>query len=175
MSVGTHSTEPETYRCAYCDGERDPDASVRGSYCSRDCWLASKGAAVLDQIESDHTRCATCFRARKDVENPPDRWLRDKERLIREAAIGFEYPTEHLRDGPGFRFCECGCVEHRAEHEVLQQIEPTEVALNLLDCLLAYYDSEQIDERPSGGTLGRALRETEFDLDVSIGRAVYDS
>lgn len=173
MSVGTHSTDPESYSCEYCGGECDPDASVRGSFCSRDCWHASKGAKVLNRIEDDHTRCATCFRPRKEVETPPDRWLREKALLVREAAIGFEYPTEYLHTGPGFRYCECGCVEHRAEHEVLQQIDPIGVAVNLLDCLLEYHEHELIDDRPSGRTLGRALRDTEFDLELSIGRAVY--
>ena len=101
------SESSDVITCGYCDEETEETTAIWDSFCSVECFRRSKGRKALNAIESDHTLCATCFRAVKTVEKPP--WGtelkiegprgRDDENEIRDCLIGYQYPTEHMEKG----------------------------------------------------------------------------
>lgn len=169
------STRPTTLTsatCSYCDGERDPDASIRGSYCSRDCYHREKGENALGELRREHSICSACFRKRVEVEYPSDTWIR-KHGEPPDAFVGFKYPLPHLRKEGGLVYCGCGTVEHYSDNEFVRPWELREVALNLHARLQELYEEHAIAHDPDGVELMRALRESECDWALAVGRAIY--
>ena len=68
------SSTDATYECDHCGGDRYAHASVRGSYCSTECYrshLRSKAASeIFRLLETDHRFCYTCHSQLKDVHKP---------------------------------------------------------------------------------------------------------
>lgn len=92
---GTYETSSITDAdCAECGGDRDPHASVKGSYCSEECYYRHKGSKALNIVENDHRICASCLRFIKQVERAPEEWRR-KRGSPTQVAIehGAEYHT----------------------------------------------------------------------------------
>lgn len=128
-----------TCTCAQCGGERDPDASVKGSYCSQECHEEHRREKavnnVLNTIQYDHRFCFTCFRQLKEIDHPPSR--------APECAIGVQYLTEHAeigeksslrfetlrQDGPSpdqvrtGTICKCGATTHSDCIDLFRQLD----------------------------------------------------
>lgn len=100
MSLATQPTRTAT--CAYCDGERDPDDSIEGSYCAPLCYYKHTGQKLLNLIQHDHRWCTNCGRQLKEVEEPTDEQLRQIDGFhSKTAVIGFQYTTPNA--GVGFK------------------------------------------------------------------------
>lgn len=142
MSTSQPSASPSNvYECEECGGPRTQAASIKGSFCSQDCYhshQASKQARdILNQLERDHRYCYTCFRRLKDTYRPPSRWgLPDSvtsfQSLTPHAQIGQKTKhrphylnTDHIkttvdqtRTGA---ICSCGNTHHRDLEPVIRQ------------------------------------------------------
>lgn len=96
----TEETAGEVYRCAECGGERTPETSVKGSYCSIECYHRDKGENILSQIRGDHTLCGTCFKQVKETHRPSDAALIDLgvKWSIRECFVGYQVATPNAAD-----------------------------------------------------------------------------
>lgn len=194
MAAATVS-ETESAECSHCDGPRDPHASVHGSFCSTQCWLAHKGEKALEAIQQDHRFCATCYRQIKEVERPSDEQLAaaNVPKSVRQAFVGFQYPTPHTAfvedlkpidagtawDSPrrkvrGVFGCECGTIDHRVSDDTLQSVEGGAVLLNLLQRLAQLYAEERVAHPPSKERLFGGLSETH-DLEYAVGHSLYGS
>lgn len=70
----TTDLEAEMYECSHCGGPRRPATSVRGSFCSSECYRSHRrqkqAEAILEPIRKNHRFCATCFGRLKEVERP---------------------------------------------------------------------------------------------------------
>jgi len=126
---------PKTYTCSYCDGPRSAATSVRGSFCSRQCYLSHKGSKALDQLDSDHRICPSCFALCKTVHRPSDEALEDLgvPETIRDIFRGYQYATE---DGA---FHEDYLIRERAESEVL----PPQKAIGRIGCRCGTVDLQE--------------------------------
>ncbi|QLG62815.1 hypothetical protein [Halorarum salinum] len=110
--------QARAYECAYCGGNRGKHTSVRGSYCSWDCYdndEREKAARdVLRTLAKDHRYCRTCFRKTKVVETPDD------ARDYPDAVCGYQYPTpdaeEVWRDKRGRQATGLGCTCGNCQH-----------------------------------------------------------
>jgi hypothetical protein len=181
--------------CAHCEGYRNPDASVRGSYCSHACYLRDRGRKALRRIESDHTTCATCFRTLKEIERPPEGYEvtvegprgRDDESLTKNCLVGYQYPTEHMElavddfaDDPHKRTertrwgCVCGNVDPAARDDILDGVDLQATILNLLATLRRLDRTDAIDKRPSWPRMQEALRTHGRDWPYVVGATLYD-
>lgn len=144
MSV---TTTPQTASCAYreCEAERDTQASIEGSYCSRRCYHLQLGTDLLLSIERRHELCSTCFRPKKTIERPdPDffarhfrksgvGWALDEDgewtverygqEVSRDAVVGFAYGTEHAEMGPHGLECVCGAIESDTDEPAIRELE----------------------------------------------------
>lgn len=172
-------TSTQSATCSYCNDEHDLHASVEGSFCSSECFHRSKGEAALESLATDHTVCSTCYNVRKEIDRPSEQWIRDKPGTSRSIAasvfIGFEYPTQHLKRSDGLLYCECGAVEHHADHEFIKIVVLYETATNLYERLIELYERDRLAHRPDGVTLMQTLRETECDWALAVGRSIYDA
>lgn len=179
----------QTAQCGYCNGPRDPNASVRGSFCSRACYLRDRGSRVLDSIRRDHTICPSCFSHIKEVERPDDSTLVEAEvpKSIREIFVGYQYSTEHtefveaetttvdttkpiIRRAWG---CQCGTAEGDQPDPTVERVEGERVVINLLRELQLRYDRGELDHQPSRRLLFETLREHGRDWPLAVGRALY--
>jgi hypothetical protein len=93
--------------------------------------------------------------------------------LVREAFVGFEYPTEHLEYDAGRQHCRCGTIDHGDELEELRSVEGGVVLTNLFRCLFHLHASGAIDESPDLPRLFDGFRESGGDLDYAVGQALY--
>lgn len=168
------ATTPQSATCAECNGERDPTASVKGAYCSLDCYHRHKGRKALSEIHRDHRFCATCYRVRKQVDRPPEYFLRDRPKLIRDSIVGYEYPTEHLNYESGLTYCDCGAIDHDHTIDTLQELDLQTAIVNLVSRLRTLEREDALNHRPDGSLLIDSLRDTDFDVELSVGRAIYD-
>lgn len=195
------SVQPETaeqqFQCAHCGEPRDPHASVGGSFCTEECRIAHKGRSALNQIESDHRYCASCFRQVKTTHRPTDEELRemDVRWSIREAFIGYQWRTEHgvpaevelpdmepadadiqIENPPvrGATGCVCGAIDHRDHDADLARIEGlASVGQHLLVCLRELAEREALDADPCPREFLDALEERPGDWEHAAGRALY--
>jgi len=173
--------------CAWCDEERDPQASVRGSFCSRDCWLRHKGDKALNQLRHDHRFCVSCGRQLKELEEPPDETLRQINGAeSTHSLVGYQYRTpqadigEIQRDGPTEyqdrihtgTICECGVTDGREADPDLRQLEIDTVLKNLATTLLALWDEGAIDKKLDVRRYTRTYAESE-DFALAVGRGLY--
>lgn len=170
-----------------CDGEYPPQAAVKGSYCSLDCYHRAKGAKALSRIRRDHRFCASCYAKLKDVEMPTDEELRTVDPVTTEAVIGHQHPRPEAAflvdadgDTPADRIergrigCQCGNVDHSTHDATLEHVERERVLTNLLVCLRILAREGSIAARPSKDRLFATLREHGREWDLAIGRAIYD-
>jgi len=168
MSTTTH---PET-QCKWCD-----DSFTHGYnavYCTEECLYAQKGDGVLNMIASDHRFCSSCFKRRKNIEKPPDSFLRRRPQLLQDAIIGFEYLTPSMQQAHGLLYCECGNVDHYADHDVLKELDLAGAITNLWAILALYYEEGQFgDNRPDRDVLLESLDETGMGWCEALGRSVY--
>jgi len=183
--------ESETYRCAECDGDRTPSTSVRGSYCSLDCYHRHQGRRALRAIQHDHRFCGSCFRRLKTTSRPDDDALRDARvsRLVREAFVGYQSRTEHatigidefdcIGDNPAARLkgtrlsCECGAVDPQDAHPALRGLEIRDTVVRLWRTLVELERDGLVDQRPNRDDYFDALRECGPDWPLAAGRALY--
>lgn len=158
------------YECEQCGDTVDR----AGAYCSPECRLTRQGENILNTIRNDHTVCATCFRRLKVVDRPSDDWLRANSlgEITREAIVGFEYPTPNRHQDHGVSYCECGTVEHHADHEFLKHLEANAVVANLLQVLRQMYDDGQIEDPPDERALVEALVRSDWDWPLAIGTSL---
>jgi len=187
------------FPCEYtgCDADYQKSAAVKGSYCSRECWLRSKGGGVLSKLRSDHTICATCFRVIKEVERPPEATsvnipvpdaphdIGDDDG-VKDVLIGFQYETpstefaiDDISSDP-YRVqerrrwsCECGTVDPSERDDIIETIDLEETIVRLLRRLHERYELDHLPNQPSKQRLFDALREEWLDWEYAIGSAVW--
>lgn len=193
MSAHTHPTPDQqdqpTYPCERegCAEEYLATATVRGSYCSLDCYHRAKGAKALSAIRRDHRFCATCYAKLKDVETPSADDLDRVGPVTTEAVTGRQYPRPEAAfvvdaqgDTPAERIerarigCQCGNVDHSTHDATLEHVEREAVLVNLLACLRILAREGAAAARPSKDRLFATLREHGREWDLAIGRAIYD-
>lgn len=191
----TPTTTPPTVEC------RAPDCTTldkkwtfhHGKFCSTECETKHAGREAISQFKFDHTRCFTCFRQLKEIEPPkPDfefterghGWTLDDEgeptlefysqEQTRDAACGFQYPTEHAGTGEKTRphqivtgtICGyCGNTDHTDHYATLAD----RAAIGRLASLLAAEDDLVIDVHE----LHRVYEATQ-DVDLAAGIARCD-
>jgi len=183
--------------CAHCETWRNPNGDVKGSYCSRDCWLRSKGQNVLTELQHDHTICATCFRVIKEIECPPEGTVvniptpdaphnHGDADGVKNVLIGYQYETpateravddfstDPYRVQERTRWsCECGNVDPNERDDILEEIDLDETIIRLLQRLRERYEMDQLPNQPSKQRLFDALREEWRDWEYAIGSAVW--
>ena len=133
-------TVVERYECAHCGGDRDPSASVAGSYCSMACHRAARREArtreVFRLLIDDHRFCATCFAQLKEVAQPASRWG------VNDAVTGYQTRTSAATTGEVTRrsaiddssdgpppvdrartgtVCRCGTTDHSTPEPSIRQ------------------------------------------------------
>jgi hypothetical protein len=181
MSVNARSPQQaeRRERCEYCGTHTRIPEMTRGSFCSPACYYRHRGASILDQIQSDHTICATCYRPVKEVERVPDE--------INTAATGFQHPTPQTtisvddrdRDGRarGIEYtrwgCECGAVNPQDTLAALQNANLKRRIADLYYCLERLARKGAIAHSPDRDAYFDALREHWHDAAYAAGRAVY--
>lgn len=173
--MSTRITTPQSPTCSHCNDDRDPHASIRGSYCSTECFHRAKGEAALGELKKDHTICSTCYNVRKEIERPSERWIEAHGEIAASAFVGLEHPTKHLRRSDGLLYCECGAVEHNASHEFIKVLVLYETATNLLERLEELYAQDKVANPPDGVTLMQTLRETGCEWPLAVGRCIYEA
>lgn len=164
-----------------------------GRYCGTACEQRHRGRTALLNV-LDHTVCGTCFETLKEVENPkPDfefntrghAWTVDEDGTVeyqffdqtesREAAVGFQYTTEHATTGEksrrgrvvtGVVCAECGGGSHRDHNEILAT--HTDIA-RLVNDYLRPHEDVHVDVE----ILHREYEATD-ELALAVGRALLD-
>jgi len=164
--------------CKYCGGERDPNASINGSFCSIECWYKSRGDNITNQIAIDHTHCSSCFAKRKEIDKPPEEFLSriniENGFHSKEAIVGFQYRTPNVEREHGFTYCKCGNIDHYAAIGELRDIQLKDVLTNLWSLLVRYYHNDQFgDNKPDKQVLFDTLKESKMDFELAIGKSVY--
>jgi|GEM_PF-4367273 len=178
-------TQEPRVQCAHCDGPRDPNASVAGSYCSTECYYRDKGEGILSELEHDHTVCSTCFATLKEIETPrqddPDCYVGIEHPTVNATrADGAPHPADTdelgvLRPEPSTHTplaCRCGAIENERD-ETIERIEGADVLLNLWGQLCRLYTQGAIDNAPSKDRLFDGLREQGRDWAYAIGVSVW--
>lgn len=175
------------FECDHCGAPRSPETSVRGSFCSADCFYRHKGANVLAKIRDDHRLCATCFRQIKEVESPPAWKVATLGEEISQAVTGTQYPTpdateavDDFSEDPYRTLersriaCRCGNVDPSERDDILEDVEIETIVPQLLQTLHTLEREGQLAHRPDKGRLFAALREHWRDWAFAIGRALYE-
>lgn len=140
--MSTATPPSETIRCQHCGVQTPELTAIKGQFCSTNCFdLAERRKTardVLNQLETDHRFCGSCFAQYKTVEvpprdsevciGPPQHAGRGKHNLLKKnCLIGFQYGTERTDEGERTRsvdefgterladhgpICECGNTRH---------------------------------------------------------------
>lgn len=196
LAMSTSNQTTTTVECRYpnCDTVGKHWKFRDGRYCSTDCDVRHDGLVILRTLKYDHCHCFTCFRELKTVNPPkPDfeftekghAWTRDEDgnpslefydqEVSRQAAVGFQFPTEHSTTGEKQRgeavvtgtICNrCGNTDHTHHDQTLADHE----AIARLARLLGVRDDIVVD--PEG--LHREYAHTQ-DLPLAVGRALSDN
>lgn len=182
------SIQSETaLECAWCDGPREPEASVRGSFCSRACWLRHKGDRALNVVRHDHRFCVSCGRQLKTIEEPTDETLRQIEGAeSTRALVGYQYRTpaadigeisnegahQHSEITRMGTVCSCGVTDQREASPALREVELADVLANLFKVLYRLWDEGAIDRQPDSDAYFDGY-EQERDFTYAVGRALY--
>lgn len=175
------------YECDHCGGPRAPETSVRGSYCSAECFYRAKGANALSEISRDHRWCATCFRQIKEVETPPDYVIDSLGEETSQAVTGTQYATpdaveavDDFSEDPYRTLersriaCRCGNVDPSERDDILEDVELESIIPSLVRCLRIFEREGKVAHRPDTERLFAALREHWRDWEFAIGRALYE-
>jgi len=112
--------------CDWCEEQYIKQESPRDEYCSHDCFYKDKGDGAINQLESDHKLCATCFRYIKTVSTPEQSYLEDKADRV-ETAINH---GGELYGGPNGELTldatDCSNTRHTAAQSIIGYQYPTE-------------------------------------------------
>lgn len=184
------------YPCERCGDPIVEANAVKGSFCSGTCWYRHKGRKILDQIESDHRWCATCFRQIKTVLKPPISDSIDVEgpdhagRVDtgpKDVLVGWQFATEHTTWGlddvadDEYRTldrqrwsCECGNVDPSERDDILEDVEIDVVLQNLYYCLQGMAETGALTDAPDWSRMRDAAREHWRDWEYVIGHALYE-
>jgi len=189
------STKQPTVECRYhdCDAIGRKWELHHGKFCSNVCELKHRGHEALSRIIYDHTRCLTCFRQLKTINEPkPDfeftenghGWTIDEDgnptleyydqEVTRQAACGFQFLTEFADKGEkahGDRvitgtICDhCGNTDHTHHDTALADRE----AIGRLVALLADEDDLVVDVHEL-----HRVYERHPDLELAVGIALQN-
>lgn len=172
MSATTHAER----QCTYCS--ETYSVGYDAQYCSEVCYWKERGASVIRQIQNDHRFCTSCYARRKHIDKPPEEFRRklkaENGYESAESVVGFQYHTPAVKRDHGFIYCKCGNIDHYADIEELRDIDRKDVIVNLWSLLVEYYHDNQFGENtPDKDVLFDTLKESEFDFEYAIGKAVY--
>jgi len=177
MSHATLKTD-----CSYCETELDRREALSPTsdddYCSSEHYFQHRGEKVINQIQSDHTFCSSCFAKRKTIDKPTDSFLQrigyENGFETKQAVVGFEYHTPAVEKDHGFVYCKCGNIDHHAEIEELRNSDLKDVLVNLWSLLVDYHEKDQFgDNEPDREVLFNTLKESDMDFELAIGKSVY--
>ena len=191
--MSTSKSTTTTVECKHpeCDTLGNHWEFRHGRYCSTDCETRHDGRRALRSLIYDHCRCYTCFRELKTV-NPPKPdweftenghgWTIDEDGTptleyydqthSRDAAVGFQFPTEHSTKGEKQRgetvvtgtICRaCGNTDHTHHDPILADRQAVGRLVSLLD--------QDDDVAFETETLHRVYDRTQ-DLELAVGRAL---
>jgi len=193
------TTRPtHTATCSYrdCDANRDPANSVEGSYCSQPCYYRAQGTRLLTHIrDRRHEICGTCFRLTKDIDRPPEEYLRRHfqisgvgwsregknapwtierygQEVSRDSVIGFADITEHAAPGPWGLECRCGAVDHDIDDQAVRDTQAWEWWLQVATEYLREIGAR--DDIVRAPTVAHAYWRTD-DLRYAVGLALEAS
>lgn len=204
MSATTPPTESDLFSvthlniptCGYCGHFCNPKRTVKESFCSHYCYYAHKGEKALNRIRSDHRWCATCFRAVKDIERPPEGESVHVEPpelaghvpgdTDGDVLIGYQYRTEHTVWGvddfgtdavPTLKrqrwSCECGNVDPAERDDILERVDLGATIHRCYQCLRDCHASGALDDSPDKDRFEAALQREGADFPYAIGYALH--
>jgi len=171
--MSTTENTPIVETCEQCEDSFEVHDSPRPNHCSDECYYTDKGDKALNQIESDHTVCASCHTRIKTIEKPPKGTTvnippSDHEQATQTTSnvlIGYQYQTEDTRkyddaqgDGATAVFytrwsCECGTVDPNQRDDILEAVDLKATIKNLCERL---YDLSRQD------AIGGSFSHTRF-------------
>jgi len=112
--------------CDWCDDKFQAGQSPREQHCSHDCFYNDKGQGALNQLESDHKLCATCFRYIKTVSTPEQSYLEDKADRV-GTAVNHGGELYGGDDGElTLDATECSNTRHTAAQSIIGYQYPTQ-------------------------------------------------
>lgn len=164
--------EQTGYTCQRCGGPRTDDSF--GSYCSETCLFRAKGRKVLDQLESDHSECSTCFR---HVFHPQPRVQNGRTTSLPPTAVDAieevtheQYPPRTHRYRAG---CECGSVNPNHRHRILQNVDDEATRKAFVGALYRLAEKGAINGHPDPEAFKSAYRNGVDSWAELAGRSVY--
>jgi len=171
------TTDVPKNTCEHC-GDVHPvnelfQPDTHGNYCDKECYFTHKGEKALNQIESDHTVCASCHKTIKSIEKPPKGTTlnippadhKQATQTTSNVLIGYQYQTESTEryadgkgEGPTAVFytrwsCECGTVDPNERDDILEAVDLQATVKNLCKRL---YDLSRQD------AIGGSFNHTRF-------------
>lgn len=198
MSVATTA---EQLACEWCDSPRERTDHA-GPYCSDRCSIRHRGAKILNQIESHHTVCSTCYGLVKTtlpakpvyVEGPDHPGREDKG--PKDVSDGFQFPTDrttwgvdtfsnhsgHVLDPSERRYrelegtrwsCVCGAVNPNDTHGIIQAMVYGEAFKNLYRALEDAHRRGAIPNAPTFEPYRKAFLAPWRGAEYAVGKAVY--
>lgn len=179
--------------CDHCGNLRSPKNDTCGKEA---CHLRHRGAKALNQIDSDHCICSTCFRVIKEVEHPPwgtDLMVegprgRDDESLKQDCLVGYQYQTENTvwgtddfsnPDDPYRSLdrqrwsCVCGTVDPAERDDILEAVDLQTTIQSLHHTLRDLSNRDVIGGSYSWPRLREAIRDHGRDWELVVGYALY--
>lgn len=164
-----------------CGEYRNPEKSVRGSYCSAECYFRHRGHKALKNLEKDHRFCRTCFGRVKEIEDPPEGLD------VPEFVVGYQYGTprattaarEYDRDGlpPLIRQrlgCRCGATDLRKFDPALATVDPEETIGNLVVALREKYREDKLPLVDHHRLAEAYDPDDPASLEYAVGVALYE-
>jgi len=188
MSTQSQATTDD---CKHCGDEID--VFYTPGYCSDECFYTFKGEKALNQVESDHTVCATCGSVIKTIEKPPQGVTvnippsdhKQSNGLTENVLIGYQDETVHTRryhdaQGNGTQAifytrwsCDCGAVDPNQRDDILEQVDLKKTVTNICERLYELCEKDAI-----GGSFSHKRFLERFDKEErnwaeSVGYGLY--
>jgi len=193
MSIQVTHQKADTCAFPDCDKEFQVLNAVAGSYCSQECHDRHAGRRLLRTIRQDHRFCWSCWRPRKELEQPTEEYRtrafatsgvgltvdgegaltaeRYGQELSNEAVVGFEHHSRHVTMGPYGLECECGAIDH--DNVDWDKREDVAYHWQLKRVIQQMTDEGAHDYQFDVVTFAEELWATD-DLELAVGRAIEE-
>jgi len=191
LSVMSTQSQATTDDCKHCGDKID--VFYTPGYCSEDCFYIHKGRKALNQVESDHTICATCHTPIKTIEKPPESVSLNippsdhtqSNGLTENVLIGYQYQTEHTKryddaQGAGANAifytrwsCDCGTVNPNERDDILETVDLNKTVRNLCERLYDLCEKDAIGGSFSHTRFLERFSKQERNFAESVGYGLY--